>query len=233
MPHSSAHEWLRARNAPAWVEMPIRGIGFQLSEANVLARHATNWVVDALSAAGRIFAARYPDGTPLTVGTGSVERGGLLPTVSDHQSGLQLRIDAAWNFVPAYLDALGKAGFGGFALKATAEEIQEQSICKSSYWPNLCSVLSEPELEANATAYISSALPVPSRGTLLPNLLSASLGVRVRQELKTHNAHARNSMPLCPDSHCLLLFLPHPVSLPPPSSSQCASWLRDRGACRG
>lgn len=191
-PNSEMHDWLRSRNAPAWLELPLAGTGFKLAADNVLARHTTSWVADALRSAGRFLATSNAGWTPLTVATGSVQRGGLLPGVADHQSGLQLRVQLDWASLSAHLDALGLAGFGGFQLKAASEDIAAQPICQSADRAGLCSSFSEAEMAVNATAYLSAALPVPSQGRKMPNILLARTEVCKRPtRLRLHaRAHA-------------------------------------------
>ena len=169
VPQSEVHQWLRSRNAPGWLELPSAGIGFERIGGVMLPRYATSWLVDALSAAGRFFAASHPDAPPIRVTTASLSRGGLLPDAADHQSGLQLRVEVNWQFVSAHMEALRHAGFDGFVLRASHEEISYQ-VCGGPLHGR-CSVL----IRVNATSYLAAALPVPSRGALLPNIVSARL----------------------------------------------------------
>ena len=55
---TAPHGWLAARNAPRWRQLPASGCGFSLSaetDAQALRQHGTDWLADAMVAAGRAY----------------------------------------------------------------------------------------------------------------------------------------------------------------------------------
>lgn len=118
-PHSLLHNWLRARDAPRWQEMPTWGDGFAFEEPSLIpqsmrrARYGTSWLRDALIRAGRRSSLQRPSQT-IRVLAASLRNGGVISRdVDGLQSGLQLLLiqddgDAA---MALQRDALKHAGF--------------------------------------------------------------------------------------------------------------------------
>ena len=81
-PKSVTHDWLRARAAPRWVQLPVTAEGLAVNTANAT-WYGTSWLVDALVLAGRLLSHEIKGVTgslqPLYVVRASLRRGGEVP----------------------------------------------------------------------------------------------------------------------------------------------------------
>ena len=96
-PDTAAHGWLRRKDAPRWVALPEVDIGFVLAGTSTLVAHGTEWLLNALIAAGRRYADNWlrshPDDPPILVEGASTRKGGFAPGYpADMQTGLKLMI---------------------------------------------------------------------------------------------------------------------------------------------
>ena len=96
-PGSAGHDLLRRAAAPLWIEIPPRGVGYEVvtppNGTLVDAIFGTDWLLEALRVAGHVYlSGAAEDVPPLAVALGSRASGGFHPHAlkGDLQAGIQL-----------------------------------------------------------------------------------------------------------------------------------------------
>lgn len=88
------HRWLEAGNAPKWIEMPARGIGFINIEREQDWDHhdwGTSWLDETIRAAASVYHVRYQDdesASLMCINDVSLEEGGDTPDHAGHECGM-------------------------------------------------------------------------------------------------------------------------------------------------
>jgi hypothetical protein len=92
--NGKTHQWLQAANAPAWIEMPVEGIGFvnyERKDTKDNHDYGTSWLSEVIIGAGKDFEANFRRGnraiTPIPINDVSVPEGGDTPDHSGHECG--------------------------------------------------------------------------------------------------------------------------------------------------